>query len=860
MKYHKGSELSITTKIWDKEINGLVDYDNPEYIKSKISVNYPGILSRVDEKVVFTKEKDEQSPFKLLSVNKNEEYGLYNIDCGSSSKDISTLADQGGSFMLFKDNFFKRTRAITEAFYKLAQGDIIKIGKYYIKLLDFKLLEDIDSESDGSNGKNTMIRSSSYNSFFLNGQEIIRGSFSPDINPSNNVNYDLSSNNLISLNESSILSFNYLNANKTGNLIFHQKLSFINNSKYNNTKINKSVKPEFYLPRINSFGELFMVKNKQKVNQKNRENNQKNLNIIRLPIKTQKSRKCRICYGDDTSNDNPLISPCNCKGSMKYIHYICLKNWLNSKIESEIDQSSENNTITYNTKDLSCELCKAKFPDYVKTNNKLYNISFYKPKFREFVVFESMKVDKTKNKNKYIHIVSLDNRKCINIGRSSECEFSIPELSISRFHSLIHRSKGELYIEDNKSKFGTLILVQNNNIKMNDFLPLKLQIKNTYIKIKMKLPFVFSCCIAKTNDIFKNDYQSQNHNKLDIFSYFKIKKNNDNELRSENDEDENENCINHETHSEIDEKLINESNNNNANNKNGKKSDMIEIEKIDNENNYDNGNDNNIKIINIMNGEIKLNQKSRTVDTNKTKKDNNIKPNNNHIVNIKSMSLTNDIGKINHKNNSNNNNIKNEIIKNINNNNEAMKYNSPNNSSENMVKNLEDIKKISYSNLIQDDNNNNQNKEIKNEENKGKNKKIIKVMKKIKLKKNENHLKNNEEYILPDINNLSNKKIENILSNIDNKNNNSIHENSIKGLNPISLQDTNLYDMSNFISNKTKSNKIIFNKYNFCHGSLGSISFMQNNKNSNNLIEQSESLISPIPFNQKEKSEKEKNE
>jgi len=320
MKYHKGSELSITTKIWDKEINGLVDYDNPEYIKSKISVNYPGILSRVDEKVVFTKEKDEQSPFKLLSVNKNEEYGLYNIDCGSSSKDISTLADQGGSFMLFKDNFFKRTRAITEAFYKLAQGDIIKIGKYYIKLLDIKLLEDIDSESDGSNGKNTMIRSSSYNSFFLNGQEIIRGSFSPDINPSNNVNYDLSSNNLISLNESSILSFNNLNANKTGNLIFHQKLSFINNSKYNNTKINKSVKPEFYLPRINSFGELFMVKNKQKVNQKSRENNQKNLNIIRLPIKTQKSRKCRICYGDDTSNDNPLISPCNCKGSMKYIH------------------------------------------------------------------------------------------------------------------------------------------------------------------------------------------------------------------------------------------------------------------------------------------------------------------------------------------------------------------------------------------------------------------------------------------------------------------------------------------------------------------------------------------------------------
>jgi hypothetical protein len=233
MKYHKGSELSITTKIWDKEIKDLIDFDDPDYIKTKIDINYSGILSRVDKKVIFTKNKDEQTPFKLLSINKNEEYGIYNIDCGNYSKDISTLVDQGGSFILFRDQFFKKTKSLKEAFYKLSQGDIIKIGKYYIKLLDMQILEDIDSNYDESNSKKIIVRSSSYNSLSLNGQDVIRGTFSPEINTNKKVNYDLKSNNLISQIDSSILSYNNLYVNKTGNLSFHQKLSFIKNSKNN---------------------------------------------------------------------------------------------------------------------------------------------------------------------------------------------------------------------------------------------------------------------------------------------------------------------------------------------------------------------------------------------------------------------------------------------------------------------------------------------------------------------------------------------------------------------------------------------------------------------------------------------------
>lgn len=39
----------------------------------------------------------------------------------------------------------------------------------------------------------------------------------------------------------------------------------------------------------------------------------------------------RICLSEDTSKENPLISPCKWSGTMKFIHLEWLKEWLNSK-------------------------------------------------------------------------------------------------------------------------------------------------------------------------------------------------------------------------------------------------------------------------------------------------------------------------------------------------------------------------------------------------------------------------------------------------------------------------------------------------------------------------------------------------
>lgn len=65
---------------------------------------------------------------------------------------------------------------------------------------------------------------------------------------------------------------------------------------------------------------------------------------------------CRICKTEVNNQDNPLISPCKCSGSIKYIHVNCMKLWYQSKLLSK----TTNYVSTYTIKGLECELCKTK--------------------------------------------------------------------------------------------------------------------------------------------------------------------------------------------------------------------------------------------------------------------------------------------------------------------------------------------------------------------------------------------------------------------------------------------------------------------------------------------------------------------
>lgn len=67
---------------------------------------------------------------------------------------------------------------------------------------------------------------------------------------------------------------------------------------------------------------------------------------------------CRICFNDTNTSENPLFAPCKCTGTVKFVHYRCLKSWLNLKLDTQIQPYLR----SYYWKSFDCEICKTIYP------------------------------------------------------------------------------------------------------------------------------------------------------------------------------------------------------------------------------------------------------------------------------------------------------------------------------------------------------------------------------------------------------------------------------------------------------------------------------------------------------------------
>jgi len=112
-----------------------------------------------------------------------------------------------------------------------------------------------------------------------------------------------------------------------------------------------------------------------------------NLSILSGPFAIKELSECRFCKSSDETQDNPLISPCNCTGSIKYIHVKCMKAWYQSKLARNVSEYVN----AYSMKGLECELCKYKFDTEICANGQQFSL---------------IDIDKPKNGKPYIVLVS----------------------------------------------------------------------------------------------------------------------------------------------------------------------------------------------------------------------------------------------------------------------------------------------------------------------------------------------------------------------------------------------------------------------------------------------------------------------
>ncbi|KAJ1613791.1 Ssm4 ring finger-containing protein [Cryptosporidium canis] len=241
---------------------------------------------------------------------------------------------------------------------------------------------------------------------------------------------------------------------------------------------------------------------------------------------TKVARCCRICLSDDgegfsDSNEplNPLICPCDCRGSMQYVHLQCLRTWIESRleipsgwflhtgrdpsiIESSIGNVSQtpDNGSSMNFRDrmkfkvinlfnkwvsrlsghqckvnspaclhlrkFECELCKVHFPTQLKLIDHDGIGSLFMPLFRvprpkfPYLVLVPIEGDfSSKIGQIVVSFGGTSTHVCIGRGHSSDIRLG--EISVSRSHAQFHHcySSGiyQICLLDMKSKFGSLV-------------------------------------------------------------------------------------------------------------------------------------------------------------------------------------------------------------------------------------------------------------------------------------------------------------------------------------------------------------------------------------------------------------------
>lgn len=191
------------------------------------------------------------------------------------------------------------------------------------------------------------------------------------------------------------------------------------------------------------------------------------------------SNMCRICLLEGPGEDDPLITPCMCKGSIEYVHLGCLRHWIRGRLNLPDTPSG-----SYFYKPLSCELCKTVYPTQITVDRNRMPLVEVPPTTPPFIVLENMVRDSQQHTSRGLHVISLAD-KALKLGRGHESDVRIADVSISRCHATISFAHGQFFLEDNNSKFGTLVAMKKPR-QLDPANPISIQMGRTVMNLSLQ--------------------------------------------------------------------------------------------------------------------------------------------------------------------------------------------------------------------------------------------------------------------------------------------------------------------------------------------------------------------------------------
>ena len=209
-----------------------------------------------------------------------------------------------------------------------------------------------------------------------------------------------------------------------------------------------------------------------------------------------------------------------------------------------------------------------------KSKEKKGDLNVFNKKTKEsnnnYIIFDT--VTPGKQENKYRYLVNFDKGNIMKIGRALEMQLILNDISVSRNHCQLKiDDDGTIILEDNNSKFGSLVLLQAEHIEILKGNTLTIQVGTNYLNISLKKKTnLFGCCTAEEIDT-KHSYEKINSKAIkfdktnEILNESITPENSDNEQENKNILNVKKELIdNNEVKNE--EKMLSNKNNRNTNN------------------------------------------------------------------------------------------------------------------------------------------------------------------------------------------------------------------------------------------------------------------------------------------------------
>ena len=238
-----------------------------------------------------------------------------------------------------------------------------------------------------------------------------------------------------------------------------------------------------------------------------------------INVNDNSSKLCRICYTNEPSS--PLISPCNCTGSLRYVHLTCLQKWIMSKVQLSINEKKT--CFKYTLNPVQCEICKTFLPDYYKKDNLLYEICEYPTSYINFISLETILCGKYNTKVIYVINLDAEHQDLFTIGRDRNCDLCVSDITISRLHAGLFVENERIYLRDEGAKFGTSVLVQNKKFRLANNKGISFQFGKSIVTVVQRpgmIQNLFCMCFGKEDNFL---YWEENRKGIDFEKDYLIK-------------------------------------------------------------------------------------------------------------------------------------------------------------------------------------------------------------------------------------------------------------------------------------------------------------------------------------------------